>query len=343
MRWTRRGKLVVVLTILLVLLATPAFAGFLYLRSIGVLGSSDPGSRVEVEIPEGASASEIGRLLAEADVVPSAFGFRIALYFDGSGNNIQAGTYRLRTGLVARDALDELEKGPVLEFVTVTFPEGSWLEDFARILERDTQISATDFMQALESGTVRSRYQPDRVDILEGLLFPSTYQIVEEDDARSVATRLAETLEERVDALDASRLDNLGVSPYDAIIVASMVEAEAKVPGDRKKIAAVIYNRLAEGMALGIDATVLYALGEHKETLTRSDLQVNSPYNTRRFAGLPPTPIGAPGGGALEAAFDPAGGEWLYYVLTDCEGRHSFSVNYQDFLRDKATYQGLTC
>lgn len=343
MKLTRSGKLLVVLTILIVLLGAPALAGFFYLRSIGVVGSSDPGNKVEVEIPEGASAGEIGRLLAERDVVPSAFGFRIALYFNGSGSDIQAGTYRLPTGLVARDALDELEKGPILEFVTATFPEGSWLEDFARILERETHISADDFLAVLDSGAVRSNYQPDRVDKLEGLLFPSTYQIGEDDDARTVATRLAEELEERVDALDASRLENLGVSPYEAIIVASMVEAEAKVPADRKKIAAVVYNRLREGIALGIDATVLYALGEHKETLTRSDLEVDSPYNTRKVAGLPPTPIGAPGEGALEAAFDPADGAWLYYVLSDCEGHHSFSVDYRDFLRDKAAYQGLTC
>ena len=108
-------------------------------------------------------------------------------------------------------------------------------------------------------------------------------------------------------------------------------------------IARVIYNRLQEGMPLGIDATVLYALGEHKSELSSDDLKIDSPYNTRIVTGLPPTPIGAPGLNSLEAALAPAEGEWLYYVLADCEGHHAFSTNYDDFLEDKAAYQSLSC
>lgn len=108
-------------------------------------------------------------------------------------------------------------------------------------------------------------------------------------------------------------------------------------------VARVIYNRLREGMTLGIDATVLYALGEHKDTLTESELAIDSPYNTRLVAGLPPTPIGAPGAASLEAAAQPAEGPWLYYVLADCEGNHAFSESYDEFLNNKAAYQQLSC
>jgi len=116
--------------------------------------------------------------------------------------------------------------------------------------------------------------------------------------------------------------------------VASLIEAEAKVDEDRAKISRVIYNRLAEPMSLGIDATVYYALGRRGGALTESDLAVDSPYNTRRFAGLPPTPIALPGRASLEAAINPEPGPWLYYVLADQSGVHTFSESYDQFLDD---------
>lgn len=343
MKLTRRGKLVVALGVLVALLGIPAGAGYAYLRSIGVFGASDPGSKVEVEIPEGATAGDIGNVLEDEGVIESAFAWRISLFLDGGDADIQAGTYELPRGLTPRDALDLLREGPIVEFVTVTFPEGSWLTDFARILGRDTHISGKQFLALATSGRIRAKLQPAGVDTLEGLLFPSTYQVVEEDDAASLIRRMVTELEKRFSSLDAARLDRLGVSPYEAVIIASMVEAEAKAPSERAKIAAVVYNRLEAGIPLGIDATVLYALGEHKEVLTRSDLEIDSPYNTRKVAGLPPTPIGAAGMGSLEAAVEPANGEWLYYVLRDCEGHHAFSESYQEFLDNKAAYQGLEC
>lgn len=108
-------------------------------------------------------------------------------------------------------------------------------------------------------------------------------------------------------------------------------------------VARVIYNRLREGMTLGIDATIIYGLGKHTEELTQSELEIDSPYNTRLYAGLPPTPIGAPGAESLKAAAAPADGEWLYYVLGDCDGNHRFSESYEEFLQNKAAYQQLSC
>lgn len=343
MRLTRRGRIVAALGAFAAIALAVAAAGFLYLRSIGVVGSSDPGARVSVTIPEGAGAAAIGRVLERERVIDSAFGFRIAIYLDGGENEIQAGEYELRRGLTAADALAALEHGPIVEFVTVTFPEGAWLTDFARIVEEDAGIPSHEFMRAATSGRIRSGLSPPDVETLEGLLFPSTYQIVEDDTAASVVRRLVDEMEEQTAAIDFERARDTGVSPYEAVIVASMVEAEAAVDSERATIARVIYNRLNEGIRLGIDATVIYALGKHKETLTQSDLAIDSPYNTRRVTGLPPTPIGAPGLESLRAAVDPADGPWLYYVLSDCEGHHAFSVSYDDFLRDKAAYQDLEC
>lgn len=335
-----------VLLVLLFLLLAPVAGAYFYLRSIGFYGESDPGEPVEVRIPRGAGTETIGRVLEDNGVIESAFGFRLANYFEGGIEDVQAGRYELPTGLTARDALQALiETGPLgAEFVTVTFPEGAWLVDFAATLGDRTHLSEKKFLDIVENGEVPARMKPDEIDTLEGLLFPSTYQIVEKDTARSVAERLVEEMEEQTAELDFdSKAEALGLTPYEAMIVASMIEGEASVGGDRDKIARVIYNRLEQGIALGIDATIIYGLGEHRTELFESDLQLDSPYNTRLVQGLPPTPIGAPGIESLTAAVNPADGDWLYYVLSDCEGHHAFSVDYDDFLADKRAYQALEC
>ncbi len=143
-------------------------------------------------------------------------------------------------------------------------------------------------------------------------------------------------------SLDTSRLAQLGVSPYQAVIVASLVEAEAKVPEDRPLIASVIYNRLREGTPLQIDATILYVIG-HKETVLNSDLEVDSPYNTYKNVGLPPTPIDSPGRSSLQAAVNPPATNYRYYVLCKKNGAHCFAETLDEFnrLRAQAEAEGI--
>jgi len=346
-RLTRRGRVLVALTVFAGILAIPALGGYLYLRSVGLYGGSDPGRAVEVVIDEGASVAEIGKLLERKNVIKSAFGFRLATYLDGGAEEIQAGRYEMPTGLSARDALAFLvgeEPASLQEFVMLTVPEGSWVTEFARAVGEQTHISEKAFLRAANSGEMRSDILPDEVDTLEGLLFPSTYQVAEDETAKSLVRRLLTTFEEQAAELDLeARADALGITPYEAVIIASMIEAETRVDEERPKVARVIYNRIELGWSLGIDATVLYALGDRRAPLTTTNLNVDSPYNTRRYAGLPPTPIGAPGRASLEAALAPAEGDWLYYVLADCEGRHAFSETDAEFLQDKAAYQALEC
>jgi UPF0755 protein len=329
------------LAALAALLVVAGAAGAYYLRSIGFWGSGEPRGSVSLTVPRGADATEIGELLEDREVIPSAQGFRLAVYLEGGAEDIQAGRYTMSRSMSARAALAALLKGPEIEFSTVTFPEGAWLTDFARILHEATGLSRRKFLELVAEGGIRSRLQPEEVDTLEGLLWPSTYRIAEHEGPRDVAARLVREFESRAASAGLAEID--GYSPYEAVIVASMVEAEAAIDAERPKIAQVIYNRLDVGMALQIDATVSYALGEHKQVLTSEDLAVASPYNTRVVQGLPPTPIGAPGLESLRAAARPAGGEWLYYVLRDCDGHHAFSVSYEDFLVDKAAYQALEC
>lgn len=346
MSLTRRGRAIVVLVVLFLLFALPLLGGFVYLRSIGFLGESDPGPKARVVIPRGAGTQTIGRVLEESGVIESTLAFRLATYFGGGVQDIQAGRYEIPTGLTAKDALAALiDSGPLgAEFVNVTFPEGSWLVDFAARVGEATHLSEERFLDIVENGKVPAAYKPEDVSTLEGLLFPSTYQVVKKDTERSLVTELVEEMEKQMAKLDfEQKAGRLGLTPYEALIVASMIEGEASVGGDRDKISRVIYNRLEQGIPLGIDATIIYAIGEHRTELFESDLSIESPYNTRVVQGLPPTPIGAPGVESLAAAVNPAEGEWLYYVLSDCEGNHAFSEDYNDFLRDKRAYQELEC
>jgi UPF0755 protein len=345
MSLTRRGRVVTLLVAIVLLLSIPVIGGFFYLNSIGVYGGSDPGKKVVIEIPQGSNAGSVGDILEKKGVIDSALGFRISVYLEGGFEDIQAGRYELPQGLSAKDALQELiDQGPQgEEFVNVTFPEGSWLTDFARILAKETDLSEEKFLALVEDGKVTSPLLPDGTPSLEGLLFPSTYQVELDDTEKQVAQRLVDQMQEQLDQVGFSDVEELGVSQYEGLIIASMVEAEARADEDRAKIARVIFNRLEIDMALQIDATVSYALGEHKTSLTESDLEVDSPYNTRKVAGLPPTPIGAPGAESLDATAHPADGPWLYYVVSDCEGHHAFSESYDEFLQNKSLYQGLDC
>jgi UPF0755 protein len=341
---TRRGKSALVAGILLVLVAVAAGGSYVYLRSLGVIGASEPGRAVTVVVPRGASASDVAKLLELRNVIPSALGFRIYLKIHNEQPTIQAGRYELREGLDAKDALTALNRQkPHARYVTVTFPEGSWLTDFGRIVTERTPIRGRRFLRIAHSDKVRSRFEPARIHTLEGLLFPSTYQVAANDSAMDLVRRLATQFDEQFSTLDLSRIHAMGYTPYEAITVASMVEAEAKVDADRAKIAEVIYNRLDRGMRLGIDATIDYALGHHVTSLTESDLAVESPYNTRLHTGLPPTPIGAAGLASLQAAVAPATGNLLYYVVADCQGHHFFTADYGAFVEAKGRYQALSC
>jgi UPF0755 protein len=175
---------------------------------------------------------------------------------------------------------------------------------------------------------------------LEGFLFPATYEIYRgEPVARLVHEQLV-TFKERFGTEEIKRAQELHITPYQLLIIASMVEREAQLPEDRPKVAAVIYNRLHANMPLGIDATIRYALNDYTHPLTNAQLQIDSPYNTRTHTGLPPTPISNPGSASIEAAAHPAHVSYLYYVAgADGCGELAFSTSYAQFERNAAAYR----
>lgn len=331
---SRRGCTIVagILVILVLTLGTiPAVLYFSY-RSAG---GDDPGvDPVAFRVDEGQGVSEIADNLEAAGVITSASRFRLYLKIKRSNPTIQAGDYELRTDMGGDAILAAFAKGPIKRYTPLTFPPGLTVQEQADRVRDQLAMDREVFIAELESQS-RSSIFPDAGNA-EGVCFPETYHIQERTREGGVAAECLAQFKKVFDALDKSRLASLGISPYEAVIVASLVEREAKVAEERPVIASVIYNRLRKKMPLQIDATVLYALGRHKEKILYEDLKVDSPYNTYRVSGLPPTPISAPSKSALEAAMNPASTNYIYYVLTDPSGKHAFTDSAKEFERLKA-------
>ncbi|NIA24739.1 MAG: endolytic transglycosylase MltG [Gammaproteobacteria bacterium] len=307
-------------------------------RPTDVTASSDiqAGAPVTIEVPAGSSARQIGIILAENGVVSSALAFELAVRGSGEAERLQAGTYQLETGMTAGDALNVLLRGPVVESYRVTVPEGLWVTEILDSLAAQTVYDREDFESGLSNVHSSHGYGGGGLDSWEGGLFPDTYEFAPDASAEEILQRMATTMDRRIESVDWSGLEAQDFTVKDGVIIASMIEAEAKLDEDRPLIASVVLNRLEIGMPLQIDATVLYALAERGKVLSSKDLEVDSPYNTYRVQGLPPTPIGAPGLASLEAAAHPAESKYLYYVLTDKAGGHSFAATYDEFLALKA-------
>lgn len=331
-RWLR-----VLLGVVAVGLVVFLVAAFWVYRKIDPAG--DPGAQVSIEIPRGSSTARIGELLAAADVVTDARIFRIYTRVDGSGP-WQAGTYVFRVNSSMDEAITVLDGGPQISYTRLTIPEGYTLEQVAARVGQVPGRSAERFLELANSGTVRSAFQPEGSTNLEGLLFPDTYQLDDNDDEARILQRMVQAMDEKLVELGVpEKAPALGVTPYEVVIIASMIEREARVPDERPMVARVVYNRLERGMRLGIDATTRYELKRPTGPLRRSELQRDTPYNTRTRAGLPPTPISMPGTASLEGAIDPADGEWIYYVIADEQGRHTFAETDAEFQRAKRAAQ----
>jgi UPF0755 protein len=338
-RWGRRVAIVAAVVVVLGLVG--AGLGFVYFKS-QVDPSGPAGPEVTVDIPQGSSTQRIASILATEDVVSSARNFRLYLKVKGSGP-FQAGSYTLRERSSFDDVIAALEKGPKLSFERLTVPEGLTVKQVAERVGKMPGRSAEKFLAVVQSGEVRSKYQPAGSTNLEGLLFPDTYNFEAKDDEKAILQRMVQAFETAAAGAGIDGVAEGGlVDPYQAVIVASLVEREARVAEERGKVARVIYNRLEKKMLLQVDATVIYALGRTGEKGLRvlnKDLEVDSPYNTYKNPGLPPAPIASPGLSTLKAAVNPTAGPWLYYVVVAEDGSHAFATTLSEHNRNIATAQ----
>jgi UPF0755 protein len=297
-----------------------------------------PGAAVQIVIPPNTSTSGISTLLHNQKVIGNAKVFRYWAQIQGKGG-FEAGKYTFKQNSSFASTLDVLLNGPTVpDQQKVTIPEGFRIEQIAeRVSTKIPGKTADKFLAAVKDSKVRSSYQPADVTSLEGFLFPDTYTVSLEEDEAAIASRMVENFDAVADGvgLSASK-EKVEIDPYQALIVASLVEREAKLDSDRPKIARVIYNRLKADMYLQIDATLIYALNNNTTRLLLEDLKMKSPYNSYNNKGLPPGPIANPGRASLEAALNPEPGDWLYYVVTGPDGSHSFATSYKAHKRNIA-------
>jgi UPF0755 protein len=325
----------------LVALAAAIVLVWLLLSLFQPLHGAERGS-VIVSIPKGSSASRIGSILARDGVVSSGFFFDARALLEGKRGELHSGRFKLRGNMSYTAAIDALSKPPPRVIaVRVSIPEGETRSQIASIAAADDLTGSYLGASRRSSLLDPVRYgAPRQTPDLEGFLFPATYELrAGESVGRLVAEQLA-AFRAHFGAAEIHRAHVLHLTPYELLSVASMIEREALLAGDRRLVAAVIYNRLRLGMTLGIDATLRYALNDYTHPLTEAQLRLDSPYNTRLRHGLPPTPIGNPGMASIQAAAHPAHVSYLYYVAgADGCGELNFSTGYAQFLHNEAAYR----
>ncbi|CAM3214145.1 endolytic transglycosylase MltG [Nocardioides dubius] len=307
-----------------------------------------PGSgSVTIEVVAGDTASDIARTLAKADVVASVDAFRnVANSRADEAARIQPGIYEMLKQMKAADAFTFLADPTNASVERVTVPEGLRVVDILDLLGKKTEFSTKQFKKALPKLELPDYAELNADGEPEGYLFPATYDLRPDDTPRSILQAMVDRWKQSADKLGlVEGAEKLGYTPHEVMTIAALVEAEGR-GDDMPKIARVIYNRLENPGTAGtigrleIDATVNYALGRNLGVAIPSeDLDVDSPYNTRREVGLPPGPIEAPGEDAIEAALNPASGDWYYYVTVDLRtGETKFASSYDEFLGYKAEY-----
>ncbi len=283
------------------------------------------GDEVFVDLPAGTSVSAMAERLATAGVVPDTLTFRIAARLSGRERRLQAGEYRFTEAATPAAVVDRLARGDVF-VMPITFREGLTIGEMAGLFEA-AGLGTADAFRAAARRPELIRHLDARADDLEGYLFPSTYTIARRTSAGVLVEAMVTEFERAFDAGLRAEADRRGMSVRDVVTLASVVERETGVAEERPLVARVFLNRLAIGMPLQTDPTVIYAMmraGRWNGNITRNDLQMSDPYNTYRNPGLPPGPIAAPGRASLEAALNPADAPYLYFVSRN-DGTHAFS------------------
>jgi len=288
--------------------------------------ASGPRDPVAFQVHKGASGSEVVGDLHDRGVLRCGLVSTWLLRRSGLEDSLRAGSFELTTNMTPDEAFEVLTTPPEpVPTPRLTIPEGYRLTQIADRVEHDLGIPAKRFLEATEEGEWSlPPYLPEDATSIEGFPFPETYFVRKDADANVVIRRLLDQFGTEAESLPWANAEELGVTPYEVVIIASMIEREAALDRERPIIAGVIYNRLRLGMTLGIDATLLYDDPTPDGQLSFSDLEYDSPYNTRINGGLPPTPIASPGRASLEAALQPADTPYLFYVLCGEDGHHAF-------------------
>jgi UPF0755 protein len=310
---------------LLLLVIAGGIAGWIYLGiSEPFRGYSTP--EQFVEIPSGLGNRAIGDRLVSAGVVRSHLTFRAAMWKAGESTKLRAGEYRFADPMTPLEVIDKIHRGDVF-VIPITFPEGLNVFEMSKIFEAKGFGSAKSFVDAART--------------YEGHLFPNTYALSRHTDASRLVKIMRDAFDHALTPDIRYAAMDRGLDEEQLVTLASIVEKETGNPAERPLVASVYENRLRIGMALQCDPTVIYALeraGKWDGNIRRDDLNIDSPYNTYRYPGLPPGPIASPGKASLEAVAHPAESDFLYFVSKN-DGSHVFATNLTDHTKNVQKYQ----
>src|SRR5262245_8425160 len=327
MRWRTIGGAVLALAV-----AALAVEGWRVLTPTSALRAAP---RV-VEIPPHAGVREIARRLRAAEVIRSPAGFIALSVLRGQARRLKAGEYEFPRGASTLAVLAQMAAGMVRQH-TVLHREGATVAELAQALQAAGLAQARDVERAAASPALLRALEIEGPN-LEGYLFPDTYQLVRGMTAEAILTRLVQRLRVKLTPDLVERAQARGLTVHQLLTFAAIVEREAVAAEERPLIAAVFWNRLAREMPLQADPTVQYAVRRERGTLTRADLEVDHPYNTYRYTGLPPGPIASPGLSSIEAVLSPASVPYLYFVALD-DRHHQFSTTLEEHKAAVARYR----
>ncbi len=347
-RKSRVGRVLAVLFVLALLAALVAgavLAGQKLLSNKPARDYAGAGTgEAVIQVQPGQTAGDVADTLVAKDVVKSRQAFFEVASGDPRALSLQPGFYRLKSQMSALEAL-ELLLSPESKVVgRVTVPEGLTVPQTLQALADGTEIPLAQYQQAAASPGALGlpSYAQGR---LEGFLFPATYDVEPGTTAAQVLSLMIDRFEQAASKVGlVEGAQRVGRTPYEVIVVASLIEREVRRDEEYGQVARVVYNRLDKGIPLGIDAATLFGVGKTAGgELTKSDLAKDTPYENRRKTGLPPTPIASPGEATLAGALQPVEGGIVYYVLADKEGRTFFTADYNAFLRqrDKSRAEGV--
>ncbi|NLT96204.1 MAG: endolytic transglycosylase MltG [Clostridia bacterium] len=308
----------------MVLLAV--LAGWFVINSF--FGPYKPGDITEyqINIQQGLSTAQIGQILAKENIIANSKYFELFVRLNNVDGKLKAGDYTLSPGMSLKEIVDRLMKGQSIN-IKFTIPEGYTLKQICEVLVKKGLAQEEKFWRIVREEPF-SQFEflkdlPKDDKRLEGYLFPDTYIVPKGISEKEIIEMMLQRFVEVYNQLPANES---GLNFRDTVILASMVELESMVDRDRPIIASVFLNRLRIGMKLDCDATLQYIFPERKARVLYSDLEIDSPYNTYKYKGLPPGPIGSPGRASLEAVHQPAQSKYFYFVAKkDGSGEHVFS------------------
>lgn len=349
---TVRKIVLSIVAILIILIIILGFSGYHYYTSSLQPLDPDSNEEIPVEIPIGSSRTEIARILEEEGVINSAFVFNYHLRFNGE-QGFKAGHYEFSPAQSSDEIVEMLQEGgsPITEesVGTIIIPEGFTIEQIGPEIAEQTEYSEEEFFDLIKSEEFQQSKRDEFPELLssafeareetlymlEGYLYPATYEFYEETTLNEIITqmisRMDQVMQEHYTAIDEQE-----TTVHNILTVASFIEREGITFEDRKLISGVFYNRLAIGMPLQTDVSVTYALGKHQERITYDDLETDSPYNLYQHTGIGPGPVNSPAEDSIRASIDPAETDYYYFIADLSTKEVYFSETYQQHLELQA-------